>query len=594
MIKLAEDLSFPIDLAGQTLLIVGKRGSGKSTTCVRIAEEFFAAQVPFVVIDPTDTWWGLKSSRDGKAPGLGVYVFGGRHQDLPLEPTGGMLAADVVIDNGISAVFSTKHFTGKDRSRFVTDFAGRLLQRNASSLHVFLEEAHEAAPQNPFKADREHEMLSRVTRIWKLGRASGLGGSAITQRPASLSKDITTQAEILIVHRMLGPQDVAAVKEWIKYHGERDDILAQLSTLRTGEAFVWAPDFPEDKPIGLRRVRILPRTTFDSSATPKAGQRRAEPKELAPVDLERLSAAMAATIERAKADDPKELRRRIQQLERELAAAKKAAPAAERVEVPVLSATQTELLNGLTSRVELALDQISGLRRGIAATDEHCLAVKDEVGRLWAEIAAATGARPVATACSVPARPETRRAVAKMAEHAASNGRKPTATPPDGPLTGPEQRILDAIAWLEGIGVTEPEQTAVAFLAGYAYGAGSFNNPKGRLRARGFVDYLPQNRIRLTDAGRPYANHPDAPLTAEAMHEHVLGRLPGPEQRVLRPLLDAYPNRVAKDALAVAAGYTPGAGSFNNPCGRLRSLGLIDYPEPGFAVARGILFLRFE
>jgi DNA helicase HerA-like ATPase len=81
-------------------------------------------------------------------------------------------------------------------------------------------------------------MLGRVTRLWELGRASGLGGSAITQRPASLSKNITTQAEILIVHRTLGPQDVAAVREWIRYHGERDDILGELATLKTGEAFI--------------------------------------------------------------------------------------------------------------------------------------------------------------------------------------------------------------------------------------------------------------------------------------------------------------------------------------------------------------------
>ncbi len=33
------------------------------------------------------------------------------------------------------------------------------------------------------------------------------------------------------------------------------------------------------------------------------------------------------------------------------------------------------------------------------------------------------------------------------------------------------------------------------------------------------------------------------------------------------------------------------AGSFNNPCGRLRSLGLVDYPEPGYVKAEPVLFL---
>jgi DNA helicase HerA-like ATPase len=53
-------------------------------------------------------------------------------------------------------------------------------------------------------------MLGAFKRLWKLGRASGIGGTAVTQRPASLSKDITTQSEILIAHRTIGPQDVKA------------------------------------------------------------------------------------------------------------------------------------------------------------------------------------------------------------------------------------------------------------------------------------------------------------------------------------------------------------------------------------------------
>lgn len=257
-LRISPDLSLPLDAVTQTFLVVGKRGSGKTNTCVRLAEQFHHAKLPFVVVDPVDSWWGLKASKDGRGPGLDVVVFGGKHQDLPLEPGGGELAADIIVEHRISAVLSVKHFSGRERARFVSDFAERLFRKNSGEpIHLFLEEAHEVAPQNPYKG--EEEMLGRVTRIWKLGRSSGLGGSAITQRPASLSKNITTQAEILIVHRMLGPQDVAAVREWIKYHGESDEILSTLSTLKTGEAWVWAPDFPEEKPVGLQRVRILER-----------------------------------------------------------------------------------------------------------------------------------------------------------------------------------------------------------------------------------------------------------------------------------------------------------------------------------------------
>lgn len=91
-LRVAKDLTLPLDAATQTFLVVGKRGSGKTTTA------------------------DLKSSKDGKHPGLKVYVFGGRHADLPLEPTAGGLLADTIIEHRISAV---------------------LFQKNRTPLHVF-------------------------------------------------------------------------------------------------------------------------------------------------------------------------------------------------------------------------------------------------------------------------------------------------------------------------------------------------------------------------------------------------------------------------------------------------------------------------
>ena len=157
-------------------------------------------------------------------------------------------------------------------------------------------------------------------------------------------------------------------------------------------------------------------------------------------------------------------------------------------------------------------------------------------------------------------------------------------------LTGPEQRILNAIAWIEDIGVEAPEQPAVAFLAGYSYGGGAYNNPRGRLNVNGYVEYVAGNRIRLTESGKSLAEPTDIPSTNDALHESVLKRLPGPEQRLLRPLLKAYPKAMHNQTLADSAGYTAGAGAFNNPRGRLKTLGLIEYPQPGMVRARDLLF----
>lgn len=585
-LRISDDLSLPASSITQTFGVLAVRGAGKSNLAAVMAEQMHDAGLPFIVIDPVGAWYGLRSSGDGKSPGLSIPIFGGRRGDIPIERTSGAELADVVVDERLSAVIDVSEFSEGDKIRFLIDFAERLYRRNEQPLHLFLEEADDYCPQRPMR--EQARLLRAWENIVRRGRARGLGMTMITQRSAALNKNVLTQVETLFVLRTTSPQDRKAIGGWVDFHGENKALLETLPSLASGEAWVWSPTF-----LGItKRIRVDRRRTYDSGATPTTAEGRA-PATLADIDVPALRQRFAVQIEKAKADDPKELRREIAELKRQVAAAERTMPAAmpaERVEVPVLSDEQAALLHDLSGR-------LCDVKGDFADATMVLESVEKDVNALRAVIAAATSARAIATACPVPARPETRRAVARMAEHAAkaaNNGHKPTASLPDGPLTGPEQRILDAIAWLEDIGVAEPEQTAVAFLADYTYGAGSFNNPRGRLRARGFVDYLPQNRIRLTDEGRPYTNHPDVPLTVAQMHEHVLGRLPGPEQRVLRPLLDAYPNKMSNEDLAHAAGYTPGAGSFNNPRGRLRSLGLIEYPEPGFAVARGILFLEFE
>jgi hypothetical protein len=66
----------------------------------------------------------------------------------------------------------------------------------------------------------------------------------------------------------------------------------------------------------FQRVEIRRIETVDSSATPKGGVVRREPNMLAAADLERLRTRLASVVERAHAEDPRELRRRIAALER--------------------------------------------------------------------------------------------------------------------------------------------------------------------------------------------------------------------------------------------------------------------------------------
>jgi hypothetical protein len=82
----------------------------------------------------------------------------------------------------------------------------------------------------------------------------------------------------------------------------------------------------------------------------------------------------------------------------------------------------------------------------------------------------------------------------------------------------------------------------------------------------------------------------ETPPTREQLHERILSRLPGPEARIFKPLLNAYPQSMSMEDLAAAANYSAGGSAFQNPRSHLRSLGLIDYPSAGQVRARDFLF----
>src|SRR5678816_1450963 len=88
--------------------------------------------------------------------------------------------------------------------------------------------------------------------------------------------------------------------------------MRAVPTLQQGECFVYSPGWLKI----LKRIKIRERHTFDSSRTPKPGETRQKPKTLAQVDLSILQGKMKETLEKAKENDPVELRKRIKELEK--------------------------------------------------------------------------------------------------------------------------------------------------------------------------------------------------------------------------------------------------------------------------------------
>lgn len=83
-----------------------------------------------------------------------------------------------------------------------------------------------------------------VEWLVRRGRARGIGVTMITQRPQVLSKDVLTQADVLITLRLGHPKDIDAIEEWVNVHAdprEAKSMVDSLADLPTGTAWVWAP-----------------------------------------------------------------------------------------------------------------------------------------------------------------------------------------------------------------------------------------------------------------------------------------------------------------------------------------------------------------
>lgn len=279
----------PDDALDSDIAIIAKKGRGKTYTAKGIVERLLRMERRVLVLDPLAVWWGLKASADGERAGFPIAVFGGPHGDMPLTEAMGRPLARVIAKENFPAVIDMSMMTKAAWQRLVADLLDELFTVNRDPLWIVLEEADVFAPQQPREGDSAR-VLGEVDRIARRGRAFGFRLISITQRPAKLHKDVLTQLSTLIALGVTSPQDRDAIKSWVEGNADRDTaktVMESLAVLPVGEGWVWAPDHGL-----LTRTRFPPITTLDTSATPKAGERRIEPKTLAEVDLSAVREAL--------------------------------------------------------------------------------------------------------------------------------------------------------------------------------------------------------------------------------------------------------------------------------------------------------------
>jgi hypothetical protein len=561
-LHLSSALHLPLDFVTQTAAIIARKRRGKTYTGSVLAEELVKAGLPFVVIDPTGAWWGLRASADGKKAGYPVTIIGGEHGDIPLERTAGKVLAELVVEHPGHYVLDVSDLEPEDMHLFAAEFGERLFKLKKGKrfpLHVFGDEADMIVPQVP-ESKVHARALRAYDKIVRRGGLYGLGITLITQRPALVSKNTLSQVELLIVLQLIGAQDRDAVEKWVRTHdaGARaSEFMESLAALGLGEAWIWSPAWLNV----FQRVQVRQRDTFNSSKTPEVGDSLAAPKVLAPVDLAAVREKVAASIAKANLEDPKALLAKVNELTLELERRKHPLPAAAAASVQVkeiraIPHQEFQRLEAALARAEKVFEVVREADKIIAASVGEMHELVRAAIRLNGQAGAPTVAdmkfvasRPIAR---VPMNGDKAVAVAAAAGGFACTQKSTRLTSPlSSNLGRGERAVLTAIAQHLQLGGASREQITV--LTGYK--RSTRDTFIQRLSAGGYIEaagdaFLP------TDPGLQALGAEFKPLpVGEQLRQYWAERLSGGEREVYRVVVDAYPKAVERDAISQATGY---------------------------------------
>lgn len=515
------------------MLVQSNSGGGKSWALRRLLEQT-APLAQQIIIDVEGEFTTLRERFD--------YVICAPHGgDAAATPHTAAVLAKKLRELRVSAILDIHDLKAHERHAFVRKFFDALMQvprEHWNPALVILDEAHLFSPEQS-KAESTASVIDIATR----GRKRGLALVAATQRLSKLHKDVAAELLNKLVGRTGLDVDVRRAGDELGMTAR--DAMSSLRDLQPGEFFAFGPAL----------TRTVTKLQIGSVQTthPKVGDRLSirtpAPsrkvlgilQELA--DLPKEAEEEAVTVERLRAENSV--------LKRQLAASKNIRQDMDEGEVK--------------ARIEKA---VSAVRQGY----EKTLRAISELADKGVAVSVERSPGPIAQPTRIDRAPRA------------------TAPMPKGGITQPQQRILDAMAKLEALGLSDLHKTQVAAVAGVSPNSGSYANNLGRLRTMELIEYPQAGLVAFTDAGRRQARPVTAMPTVEDLHEAWLSIVTQPQQRILREIIAEYPNQLPKAELAERIDVSPDSGSYANNLGRLRTLGAIDYPRPGYVKAVDILF----
>lgn len=544
----AGDAILPVDLdklISTRLLIQGASGAGKSHL-LRSFMEGLWGRVPQMVFDLEGEYVTLLDKYD--------FALFGASTRVAASPANAPLLVRRLLELNASALFDLSDLdTEAERAEFVRRACEELMRLTKSAprnLILVFDEAQRVCPQSGYG---EAISTRAVREICTGGRKRGLCPIFATQRHSAI--DATARG--MLLNKMVGITppgiDTNAAKQQL---GLAVDMAKRLSELEPGEFLVYGP-------------AVSPRTVLLARGGPVA-TRHLGPGYMGAYSPPPASEAVQSLYEQI-GDMPAEAEQKPEQKATTSGGSVREVVKEVRVEVPVVK----EVV------VEIPVFRVGEVTE-LSETAHNLIAMGKDM--------AAMGHMLLSRLPDSKKPPLSEAAVLKNAPVQPVAPTKPNVDTAGNPVSRPQQAILDTLAELTALGLSQPRREHVAVFAEQSAKSSAFTNNLSALRTAGLINYPASGCVTLTQTGNRKAAIARKNLTQSDLHDQWLVRLPMPQQRILRYLILCYPDARTRDTVAHQVAASATSSAYTNNLGVLRSLGLIDYPAKGEVSATPLLF----
>lgn len=532
LLQLGEDWALPIDaLIGKRVAVLGKSGSGKTNTLAVLAEALLGAGVPVIVVDAMGQFAGLRQV----AP---VLVAGAEDSaDVPLTANTAGRLAEIVFANRLSVVLDSSSLPAAQEVPTIAAFLNTYWdlvrrqnpQAGLSPWALIIDEAQHYIPES-----RQVATSDTLIDIAKRGRHRKLTLLLATQRVASARKDVLTQCNLILSHRVMMGADVEFLGEVLPV--SKKEIGTLMRGFPTGRAILVGDADVMDSSDDYRTVQINRSDVLrDAHAAPSP---HAPMGQLPANVLDDLRAALTEpTPEPAPDRQPDQLHEVIRNLQQRLAQAE-----ARVVEVPAIDESTIRELEARAEMIRSAAESMTELGEAILTALNQVLAMKRSQQPAEPWVLYQSHPTPVHT------------------------------SPPSGDLPTGAAKVLRTLVNHHPAGFTLAQ---IGLLTGYSVSGGSFVGNWKLLRERGLVEGT--TLFRATEAAlRLLGAQRQRPATLAERVQMWRQALPSDgHRRVFDALVNHHRYGISRADLADTTNYEAGAGRFGEILSTLRNNNLM-------------------